>query len=519
MTGDTEMPEASMGMLAGTPYSSPTRASGGSPAQMRRRADSGVSRSLHDFPSPRARSSREHVVYSDRFIPSRALSSRRSFNVLEREAATSESSHFAEREDSNPAYQQVLQSELLGIPPGSQGDLSSSRSGTASAPGLGAPLSSPHKRMFRYMSGDRFSPLAGAPIDSPYASSPVGGASTESFSGIEPRRAPRKIARSPYKVLDAPALQDDFYLNLVDWSAQNVLAVGLGTCVYLWSAATSRVVKLCELGTGAAPDSVCSVAWSGRGSYLAIGTNSNETQIWDANKSQLVRTMQGHRGRVGCMSWSSHLLSTGSRDRTILNRDVRAPEDFQSRLNAHRSEVCGLKWAPDDRLLASGGNDNMVGCWNANSPNPVQRFESHTAAVKALAWSPHQHGLLASGGGTADQHIRFWNTSSGAQLTSVNTGSQVCNLVWSRNVNEIVSTHGYSQNQVCVWRWPTLAKAATLTGHTTRVLYLAASPDGQTIVTGAGDETLRFWNVFPSAHVGAAAADSSVSSMMRAHIR
>ncbi len=31
-----------------------------------------------------------------------------------------------------------------------------------------------------------------------------------------------------------------------------------------------------------------------------------------------------------------------------------------------------------------------------------------------------------------------------------------------------------------------------------RVLYLAMSPDGQSIVTGAGDETLRFWNVFPS---------------------
>jgi WD40 repeat protein len=29
------------------------------------------------------------------------------------------------------------------------------------------------------------------------------------------------------------------------------------------------------------------------------------------------------------------------------------------------------------------------------------------------------------------------------------------------------------------------------------VLYLSISPDGQTIVTGAGDETLRFWNVFP----------------------
>jgi WD40 repeat protein len=30
-----------------------------------------------------------------------------------------------------------------------------------------------------------------------------------------------------------------------------------------------------------------------------------------------------------------------------------------------------------------------------------------------------------------------------------------------------------------------------------RVLYLAMSPDGQSVVTGAGDETLRFWNIFP----------------------
>lgn len=43
-----------------------------------------------------------------------------------------------------------------------------------------------------------------------------------------------------------------------------------------------------------------------------------------------------------------------------------------------------------------------------------------------------------------------------------------------------------------------MKKTATLIGHSQRVLYLAMSPDGATIVTGAGDETLRFWNVFPS---------------------
>ena len=57
-------------------------------------------------------------------------------------------------------------------------------------------------------------------------------------------------------------------------------------------------------------------------------------------------------------------------------------------------------------------------------------------------------------------------------------------------MNEIVSTHGYSQNQIVVWKYPSMSKLTTLVGHSTRVLYLATSPDGQTVVTGAGD-TLR----------------------------
>ncbi|CRK27431.1 hypothetical protein BN1708_014812 [Verticillium longisporum] len=41
-----------------------------------------------------------------------------------------------------------------------------------------------------------------------------------------------------------------------------------------------------------------------------------------------------------------------------------------------------------------------------------------------------------------------------------------------------------------------MTQVASLTGHTYRVLYLAMSPDGRVVVTGAGDETLRFWNLF-----------------------
>jgi cell division cycle 20-like protein 1 (cofactor of APC complex) len=49
----------------------------------------------------------------------------------------------------------------------------------------------------------------------------------------------RKVSRKPYKVLDAPNLQDDFYLNLLDWSDRNQIAVALDSSLYLWSGCSS----------------------------------------------------------------------------------------------------------------------------------------------------------------------------------------------------------------------------------------------------------------------------------------
>lgn len=329
---------------------------------------------------------------------------------------------------------------------------------------------------------------------SPYSLSPLSAQSQKLLRS--PRKPMRKIPKVPFKVLDAPDLQDDFYLNLVDWSSTNVLGVGLGTSVYLWSACTSQVTKLCDLANR--EDSVSSVSWSEKGNYIAVGTFKGDVQIWDAAASKLVNTLTGHTARVGALAWNHDLLCSGSRDRNVFLRDIRVPAyEGERKLAGHKQEVCGLKWSPDHLLLASGGNDNKLLVWNVNGGNaPIQTYNDHVAAVKAIAWSPHQHGLLASGGGTADRCIRFWNTLTGQNLQSMDTGSQVCNLAWSKHSNELVSTHGYSQNQILIWKYPSMVQLAKLTGHSYRVLYLAVSPDGEAIVTGAGDETLRFWNVF-----------------------
>ena len=114
---------------------------------------------------------------------------------------------------------------------------------------------------------------------------------TDDIDSVVPIKTHRKIAKTPFKVLDAPALKDDYYLNLLDWSSQNVLAVGLASNIYLWSATTSRVTKLTDLGP---ENSVASLSWAKRGNHIGIGTNDGIVQIWDVNKSKLVRSMAGH---------------------------------------------------------------------------------------------------------------------------------------------------------------------------------------------------------------------------------
>ncbi|KAI6228523.1 ANAPC4-WD40 domain-containing protein [Aphelenchoides besseyi] len=304
-----------------------------------------------------------------------------------------------------------------------------------------------------------------------------------------PKKPQRKVPRNPYKVLDAPELQDDFYLNLVDWSSLNMLSVGLSSCVYLWSACNSQVVKLCDLATD--NDSVTSVQWAERGEFLAVGTQKGNLQIWDTHAQTKIHDMPGHQSRIGCLAWNADTICSGSRDRFIIHRDLRQGNAPERILNAHRQEVCGLKWSPNKEYLASGGNDNQLLIWSLRKNEPVQTHSEHNAAVKAVAWSPHHHGVLVSGGGTADRSLRFWNTLTGQSMQCIETGSQVCNVAWSKHSSELVSTHGYSYNQVILWKYPSMQPIVKLGGHTQRVLYLAMSPDGESIVTGAGDETLR----------------------------
>ena len=250
----------------------------------------------------------------------------------------------------------------------------------------------------------------------------------------------------------------------------------MGSTVYLWNAESGDIQQLMQ--TPEEDDYVTSVSWAPDGKHISVGTYCSEVLIWDSSSLRQVRRLNGHAARVGALAWNGAICSSGGKDCKIFNHDVRVREHIVAEYEGHQQEVCGLKWAPSGAQLASGGNDNLLHIWDAARSQPVpatahsggylHRFEQHQAAVKALAWCPFQSNLLASGGGTADRCIKFWNTTTGACLNSIDTHSQVCSLVWNTRERELLSSHGYSQNQLCLWKYPTMAKMAELTGHTAR---------------------------------------------------
>jgi len=117
--------------------------------------------------------------------------------------------------------------------------------------------------------------------------------------------------------------------------------------------------------------------------------------------------------------------------------------------------------------------------------------------VQALAWCPWNSSLLASGGGSSDRTIHFWNTTQSARLNSLVTSSQVTSLRWNPHAKELLSSHGVPDHHLSLWSYPSLEKIVDIPhAHQTRILHSCISPDGTTVATASSDEDLKFWKVF-----------------------
>ena len=259
---------------------------------------------------------------------------------------------------------------------------------------------------------------------------------------------------------------------------------------------------------------ITSLSLMENGINLGVGLPDGIIQLWDINKKIKIREIFAHNNRVSCLSWNNNILSSGSKDRYIKNFDIRIKVPEISKIKKHKQEVCSLKYSIEGDLLASGGNDNMAYIWdirnlknnifnflfNENTKNsyeikPYSINNLHQAAVKAMNWCPWKRHVLGTGGGSKDKSIKIYSCDCNKLIKNINTGSQVCSLIWNEKEKEIISSHGFNKNQIIIWNYEKSKKICELKGHMNRVLYMTKSPDENVICSGSGDETLRFWKI------------------------
>ena len=223
----------------------------------------------------------------------------------------------------------------------------------------------------------------------------------------------------------------------------------------LVSGAADGTVLLRDVETGNADGlsghgSLTTMALSADGTLLASGAGKGTVRLWDVAIRARITTLEGHRTRVGSVSFSfdGAVLASGSLNQTVKLWDVGKRELIAS-LEGHTGPVTSVSFSPDGALLASAGgwNDATVWLWDVGTREPIGTLEGHTNEVRSVSFSP-DGALLASAGGYDDKTVKLWNVAT----------------------RELI---------------------ASLEDHTGSVNSVVFSPDGKTLASGSSDGTVR----------------------------
>ncbi len=160
-------------------------------------------------------------------------------------------------------------------------------------------------------------------------------------------------------------------------------------------------------------------------------------------------------------------------------------------LSGHTSEVWSVAFAPGDKVLASGGVDQVIKIWDVQAGKEQHQLSGHEAEVRCVAFGPNGQVLASSGN---DGQVILWDTRQRQVAGLVNQHSgDVRAVTFSPDGTSIYSV---GTDQIVLLSDPqTGDERQRYKRYEAAIQCVACSPDGTLLATGSDDHTVRLHDV------------------------
>ena len=241
-------------------------------------------------------------------------------------------------------------------------------------------------------------------------------------------------------------------------------------------------------------NSLCNSLVIGQGGYIATIDGERQIQLWQANTSQAVGSLEGHLDRVSCLisSPSGQTLISGSRDCTIRFWDLKKKKvvrTFGGEFDDHHSEITNLAISPNNQILLSCDRDNSLKVWDINYAKMLKNIYL-AADLTSLAIHPNGQ-LFASS--SLEPQVKIRQIKDGQIINSINHNSGVLSVAFSPD-GRLLATAGLDL-AIKLWNLTTGREVYSLRGHGDRISQIVFSNDSQTLISSSWDKTIKLWDL------------------------
>ncbi len=278
----------------------------------------------------------------------------------------------------------------------------------------------------------------------------------------------------------------------------------------LWNIETGQEVwrvKARQTSAGFTPDATRVLTISG--DWSMEQDHDNLARLRDVRNGRLLQRFGGHTKQISSVVFSpdGHLLFCGVDDGTGILWDLLAGGEVQ-RFQGHSKAVHSAAFASDGTQVITASLDHTTArVWDIATGRSLSRIEhGSNALLYSVRVSPDGRYVLTSGGQVSGESVlsakpRLWDIGSGRELwrldakrcRSYDEGNYAFSLGgrYLARGGSVVSR----DNKICVWEVETGKEIAAFDGNASSINAIAVAPDGEYLVTGNGDKTVRLFKI------------------------